>query len=136
MHLIDKIEIDFPRDFEAYDPQLTDKTFTSKNGISGKKIFEHLLIPRFQGTYTIPSVDLTYFDTKNKSYQSVKTKAFDIKVSKGNQNNDNYQSSEKLQEQPNSRFNGLKKEPKWILKKSTSFYKSTWYWFLLSCAPP
>lgn len=131
LHLIDKIEIDFPRDFEAYDPQLTDKTFTSKNGISGKKIFEHLLIPRFQGTYTIPSVDLTYFDTKSKSYQSVKTKAFDIKVSKGNQNNDNYQSSEKLQEQANSRFHGLKKEPKWILKKSTSFYKSAWYWFLL-----
>ena len=64
LHLIDEIPIDFPRDFDAYDPQLIDKSFTSKNGISGKKIFEHLLIPRYKGTYTIPSVDFIYFNTK------------------------------------------------------------------------
>ena len=50
---MDEIPVEFPNDFEAYDPQLTDKSFTSKNGISGKRIFEHLLIPRFTGIYTI-----------------------------------------------------------------------------------
>ena len=48
---MDEIPVEFPNDFEAYDPQLTDKSFTSKNGISGKRIFEHLLIPRFTGIY-------------------------------------------------------------------------------------
>jgi len=35
--LIDKIDIDFPKDFEVYDPKINDNTKTSVNGVAGTK---------------------------------------------------------------------------------------------------
>lgn len=125
--LIDKIPIEFPNDFEAYDPQLTDKSFTSKSGISGKRIFEHLLIPRYQGTYTIPAVDFIYFNTKNKKYETLQTISFDIKVSKGKSDEGNYRPAEELQESTNNRLHGIKKTASWQKKDSFDLVSSWWY---------
>lgn len=131
LHLIDEIPIEFPSDFEAYDPQLTDKTFTSKNGVSGKKIFEHLLIPRYQGTYSIPSVDFVYFNTKSKSYENISTNTFDIKVSKGKGGAENYRPSEELQESANNRLNDIKQTANWLKKDNTNLFSAWWYWLIV-----
>ena len=131
LHLIDEIPIEFPNDFEAYDPQLTDKSFNSKNGVSGKRIFEHLLIPRYQGTYTIPSVDFVYFNTKNKKYETLQTKSFVIKVSKGKGDEGSYRPAEELQESTNNSLHGIKKSVSWQKKNSFDLLSYWWFWVLL-----
>ena len=129
LHLIDEIPVEFPNDFEAYDPQLTDKSFTSKNGISGKRIFEHLLIPRYQGTYTIPAVEFVYFNTKSRNYETLQTKFFDIKVSKGKSDEGSYRPAEELQESTNNLLHDINKTASW--KKKDSFDLLSSWWLLI-----
>ena len=129
--LIDEIPIEFPNDFEAYDPQLTDKSFTSKNGISGKRIFEHLLIPRYTGIYTIPSVDFVYFNTESKNYETLQTKSFDIKVSKGKVDEGSYRPAEELQESTNNRLHAIKKSAVWQKKDNLDLLSSWWFWLVI-----
>ena len=132
LHLIDKIPIEFPNDFEAYDPQLIDKSFTSKNGISGKRIFEHLLIPRYQGTYTIPAVNFIYFNTKNKKYETIQTISFDIQVKKGKDDGGgSYRSTEELKQSKNIFLHDIKKTASWQKKDSYDLISIWWYWLFI-----
>lgn len=75
--------IDFPKDFEIYDPKVTNKIKATDNGVSGTKEIEYLVIPRFAGTYEIPAVTFSYFDPKSKTYKSLSTEAYSITVEKG-----------------------------------------------------
>lgn len=132
LHLIDDISTEFPTDFEAYDPQLSDKTFISKNGIAGKKVFEHLLVPRYQGVYTIPSVNFVYFNTKSKTYKTIQTESFDIRVNKGKGGATSYQSSEELQERAVSKLIGIVSNTKWESTTNYSWTNSFTYHLLIS----
>lgn len=75
--------INFPRDFDKYDAKVTDKTRLTANGVEGNMIYDFLAVPRNQGNYTIPPVELTYYDTSTNSYKTIKTQAFTLHVDKG-----------------------------------------------------
>lgn len=83
MKLINTPEVAFPKDFEIYDPKVDNKFSLTSNGLSGNKVIEYLAIPRHAGNYTIPAVEFSYFDLKTKSYKTLKTEAYQIKVEKG-----------------------------------------------------
>lgn len=88
MKLISTPEVDFPKDFEIYDPKIDNKFTLTKNGLSGNKVIEYLAIPRHAGNYQIPSIEFTYFDLKTKSYKTLKTQDYELKVTKGKGNAD------------------------------------------------
>ena len=46
-------------------------------------VYDFLAVPRNQGTYTIPPVELTYYDTGANAYKTVKTQSFTLTVAKG-----------------------------------------------------
>ncbi len=73
----------FPPDFEVYDPKVSTSVNTTANGLSGTKKAEYLVIPRRAGNFTVPSVEFSYFNPANESYQSSKTEPYEIKVEKG-----------------------------------------------------
>lgn len=81
--LIETPKIDFPKDFEVYDPKVSNKFNVSRSGLSGTKEIEYLAIPRSAGDYKIPSVTFSYFDSKSNSYKTIKTQEYSIKVVKG-----------------------------------------------------
>lgn len=81
--LINPPKISFPADFEVYDPKTNSNFNASDQGLNGNISFEYLFLPRFAGTYTIPSVNFVYFDTDSKRYVSKTTEAYQIKVEKG-----------------------------------------------------
>lgn len=83
MKLIDTPEVLYPQDFETYDPKIENKFSLTRNGLSGKKIVEYLAIPRHAGTFTIPSVEFSYFDLKTKSYKTLTTESYELHVAKG-----------------------------------------------------
>jgi hypothetical protein len=72
--------VDFPKDFEIYDPKVTDNTKVSASGSSGSKTYEYVVIPRHGGNYTIPPITFTYFNPSTKKYETVKTDTFHINV--------------------------------------------------------
>ena len=83
MKLIRTPEIAFPKDFETYDAKVNDKFSLTHSGLSGTKEFEYLVVPRHKGTYTIPAAEFVYFDTDSKSYKTLKTEPYTLKVKKG-----------------------------------------------------
>lgn len=83
MKLIKTPEVKFPADFEAYDPKVDNKFTLKTGGLSGNKVIEYLAIPRHGGTYTIPPVELSYFDVKSGSYKTLKTPEYTLNVAKG-----------------------------------------------------
>ena len=84
LKLIKQPVVQFPKDFEQYDAKVTDKTRLTANGLEGNMVYDFLAVPRNQGTYTIPPITLTYYDTSLNAYKTVKTQAFTLNVAKGN----------------------------------------------------
>jgi uncharacterized membrane protein len=82
--LVDSPKIQFPPDFEVYDPEVHTRINTSlQSGVSGIKTFKYLMIPRVEGTFTIDPVRFTYYDLDRKQYIATQTKPMTIEVLKG-----------------------------------------------------
>lgn len=88
MKLIKTPEVQFPEDFEVYDPKVDNKFSLRTNGFSGNKVIEYLAIPRFGGDFTIPSIKFSYYDIASKQYKTIETDSYQLKVEKGS-NEDN-----------------------------------------------
>ncbi|RRD02979.1 BatD family protein [Prevotella sp. OH937_COT-195] len=84
LKLIKQPVVLFPKDFDKYDPKITDKTMLTSGGLEGNMIYEFLAVPRNKGKYTIPAVEFIYFDTDSKAYKTIKTQPFEITVEEGN----------------------------------------------------
>ena len=84
LQLVDAPKLDFPPDFETYDPKVTEHINTSESGTSGTKIFEYIVIPRNQGEFAIPANAFSFFDIRTGSYTSIPIPEYKISVSKGN----------------------------------------------------
>lgn len=87
LELIKPLPINFPEDFEVYDPKISERIFEGgrKRSI---KTFEYLLIPRYEGEYSIPSINLVFYNNKTKKYETRKSKQHDIKVLKSTNSED------------------------------------------------
>lgn len=81
--LFETPKFEFPADFEVYDPKLKDNITTNGAGVSGKREFEYLIIPRHDGKYTIDPLSFSYFDPEDGKYHQLSTPAFEIDVEKG-----------------------------------------------------
>jgi hypothetical protein len=80
--LLPDLNVEFPADFEIYDPKISTKTRKSSTGISGYKTFEYTIIPRSAGEYEIPSVQFAYFDPQKKKYELVNSDSYKILVNR------------------------------------------------------
>lgn len=83
MKLLKQPVVQMPKDFDSYDAKVTDKTKLTVNGLEGSIVYDFLAVPRHQGSYEIPAIEYTYFDTKSNSYKTVRTESFTLKVAKG-----------------------------------------------------
>jgi hypothetical protein len=110
--LIDAPKINFPPDFDTYDPKVTLNTSATNGGVSGSKIFEYLLIPRNPGEFNISPVAFTYFDVASNQYKTLSSGEFDITVEKG------------AETQATSVVSGLAKEDVKFIGKDILFIKT------------
>ena len=83
LKLIKQPFVNFPKDFDKYEPKVTDNTKLTAGGIEGSMIYDMLVVPRHQGKYEIPPVEFTYFDTSANAYKTVKSEGFTLNVAKG-----------------------------------------------------
>ena len=83
LKLIKQPTVTIPKDFDKYDPKLTEKTKLTTSGVEGSMIYDYLIVPRHPGQFDIPPVTFTYYDTQTNSYKTVKTEAFKLEVDKG-----------------------------------------------------
>jgi hypothetical protein len=78
--LVETPKVNFPVDFDSFDPKISDNVKTTAAGSYGVKTFEYSFIPRSQGKFTIPALEFSYFDTKYNRYQTIRTQSQTIDV--------------------------------------------------------
>ena len=129
--LLEPFDIAFPPDFEIYDPKIIDKTFSAKTHTDGKKTFEYLLIPRFEGSYKIPAISYTYFHPKSKSYKTIRSDEIPINVLKGDAEETSVTTIINKEDIKllNSDIRYIKTETN-LQKEGNYFYRSNLFWVL------
>lgn len=127
--LIDAPQIDFPKVFEVYDPQVNDHINRSNSGVSGSRTFEWVLIPREKGKYEIPAFNFVYFDAKAGKYITERVEAIPVNILKGDPSAmKNVTSNKSDVKVLNSDINYIQTAlPNFSKKGSTSW----WFWVLL-----
>ena len=78
----------FPPDFEVYDPKISTSTNVGPQGLTGTKRAEYLAIPRRAGSFTIPPVEFSYYNSSTDSYEVLSSDPYEIKVEKGSGSDD------------------------------------------------
>lgn len=71
-----------PAEFEQYDTKTTDNLKSTLAGTSGSKEWEFPFIARSEGHYTIPSIEIAYFDPATKTYQTLRTEEYKIEITR------------------------------------------------------
>ena len=129
LKLIKQPVVNFPKDFDKYDPKVTDKTKLTANGVEGNMIYDFLAVPRNQGKYTIPPVEFTYYDVAANGYKTIKTQAFELEVDKGDGNGG---TAVDFTDEKNQDIHAIK-TGKVVRKDAASlFFGSASYWIVLA----
>ncbi len=82
MKLMNSPTVDWPKDFETYDPKVNDKTKLGAGGATGNVVYDYTAVPRHGGKYSISPVEFCYFDTGTRSYRTITTDSFRVAVAK------------------------------------------------------
>lgn len=87
MKLITAPTVNFPKDFDSYEPKTSDNTQTTASGLHGRLTFDYTFVPRNVGDYTLPATDFVFFDTESGTYRTIHTEAIKLHVEKGEKSN-------------------------------------------------
>jgi len=134
LSLLQKPTINFPKDFEVYDPKVTEKITNTVYGDKGKKIYEYVIIPRHEGKFTIPELKFSYFNTTTKVYETSVGSAIPINVTKGTNNASstvsNYTNNKEAVQYYGNDIRFIKTGDLHVKKENGFFFKSTLYYLL------
>ena len=83
MSMVTSPEINWPQGIEGYDPKMKDELEKLTVPISGKKTFEYTFTVPKQGTYTIPSIEFSYFNVAQGKYIKLNSTPLTLTISKG-----------------------------------------------------
>ncbi len=81
--LLDAPKINFPPDFEIYDPKISKNIKRTSTGISGSKTYEYIIIAGNEGDFVIPSFGFSYFNPSSQKYEQCLSKDIPVKVLRG-----------------------------------------------------
>ncbi|MEK9139087.1 MAG: BatD family protein, partial [Bacteroidota bacterium] len=76
-------ELDLPKDFEQYNPKVSDNINRQEGKISGSKTFEYLLIPRYPGQKSIKPVAFSYYDLNKRDYVTLQSPEIELNIEQG-----------------------------------------------------
>ena len=132
MKLLKQPEVKFPKDFDHYDAKVTDKTKLTTSGLEGSIVYDFLAVPRHQGTFEIPAIEYTYFDTSANAYKTVRTESFTLNVAKGSGSSSAAYTGQEDVRQLNSDIHYIKTGDSRQRAVGDYFFASTEYWVSLA----
>ena len=132
--LADIPQPEFPQAFEVFDPEITERSNVGSYGMKGSKVIEYLLVPRYGGTYKIDPIAFSYFNPQSKSYETISSDSYEIKV-KGGQVSPNLAGQAQMGGNEKEEVNFISKEILFIktkagrwLKNDDQFWLSQGFW--------
>jgi hypothetical protein len=72
-----------PDDFKMYDSGTTSDLFKKDYVVSGRKKYEHVIIPKMEGDKTIPPVRTSYFDPTDERYKTIQSAPIHFEIMPG-----------------------------------------------------
>ncbi len=67
-------------DAKVYESDTKSDFFKAQDRIAGKKTFEIIFIPKLAGTFTIPQLEFSYFNSRTEKYEALRTGPYAIQV--------------------------------------------------------
>ncbi len=72
LKFIQEPNLNWPSEFEVFDPEVKDRIKISEQGESGSRVFRYVVIPRSPGTYQIPTIEGSWFNYLKRDYQTIR----------------------------------------------------------------
>ncbi|MBR1850109.1 MAG: protein BatD [Bacteroidales bacterium] len=130
--LINTPQLELPKIFESYDPDVKDRISKSDNGISGSRTYEWILIPRSQGDFVIPAYEFAYFDPSVGHYVTKRVEAQNLKVNAGDPKSTAMVSSKDDVRLLNDDINYLKLGRYKLSERNSGVRPSAWFWVVMA----
>lgn len=83
LQMINAPEIAWPQGIEGFDSKATDDLYKGTVPVSGRKIFEFPFTVSKPGTFTLPAVEFSFFDSKDAKYKTISSLPLEITITKG-----------------------------------------------------
>ena len=128
------IPIEFPANFEVYDPKVKDNVNRSGQNFSASRELEYVLIPRVSGEYHLKPIKISFFNPIKRSYETIRSPEYTIKVGVGKEtaslgNNTFLSKSEVKLLGKDIHF--IKEEDLNLLAVDYKPYQTSWFWISL-----
>ena len=135
MKLLKTPAVDWPEGFEVYDPKVTNNFRNSTSGVSGTKTIEYLAIPRAGGTYAIPPIQFSYYDTQADDYKTLTTPEYTLHIARSANEDanaavvNNFVQKEDIQQLGSDiRYIYANELPEFKIRKSTVTFGTLAFW--------
>ena len=120
-------EVQFPDQFDVYDPKTDAQVNDAAGDMSGKVVMDYTFIPQYAGEFEIPAGEFSYFDPETGKYETITVPARRLTVAKGEGQPSNHYRMKNMDIRPIKGGDlGLKKSHGYIVDHWTY-----WLWFLL-----
>lgn len=128
MKLIKAPKVEFPKDFESFDPKITDETQLTAEGVTGKILYDYTFVPSNEGEYVIPAVEFVYFDSETNNYKTIKSAPITLNVKKGKHTAADWEKERRYRESDIATINS--QAGGWYNNGFPNFWGSALYWGL------
>ena len=120
-------EVQFPDQFDVYDPKTDAHVNDGGGDMNGKVIIDYTFIPQYAGEFEIPASEFSYFDPDAGKYETITIPSRHISVAKGEGQPSNHYRMKNMDIRPIKNGDlGLKKSHGYLVGNW-----SYWLWFLL-----
>lgn len=139
LELVELPELNLPDQLEVYEPEDDMSVQPSSSGPRGEITRKYIIVPRYRGTYKIPSLDFSYFDPETGQYVTISSEE-EIIVAEGD--GPAYSTPESSDNEPSAPVattrqrdvEMLSNEIRWIhpnddgeYRSPSPFYSKTWF---------
>ncbi len=119
--------IDFPSEFEQYQPQTDIDSHISGSNVTGTMTVDYTFVPQSVGSFTIGADKFVYFNPESRQYVTLSTPSYDIKVTQGAAASAAVGGKQSVSSK-NSDILHIKLGDLDLQKTHTYVYNSWWYW--------
>ncbi|WP_295731766.1 BatD family protein [uncultured Muribaculum sp.] len=119
--------IDFPTEFEQYQPQVDIDSHVSGSNVTGTMTIDYTFVPQSVGAFKIGADKFVYFDPSTRQYVTLTTPSYDIKVLQGTAASSAVVGKQSVSSK-NSDILHIKLGDLDLQKTHTYVYNAWWYW--------
>ncbi len=83
IEMIHAPSVQFPPDFEVYEPRVSHKKTVDEDGVSGAATFEYIVVPRHAGAYKIPAFSYAFFNPATGKYMEKRVNEIVLEIEAG-----------------------------------------------------